>query len=198
MFIKHKKYAILFYLSLKEEHGTLKYGNYSSFYILVPLFLLALLVSGCASVKTTSYFKPTKIKLSEFQAVQFDQFVTEIVDFPKQALSRIPAESAALLATKDKFKEVEFGAIENISAQDTIVVLGEVSEYRPSSDISYEGGGIKFGEVSVTVKLALVDKATGDEISTGEVNGFSSMGFLAKDIYESLAKEIVKYILEGY
>lgn len=172
--------------------------NYRSYYVACSLFFLALMFTGCASIKTTSYFKPSKEKLSSFQAVQFEQFDTEIVDFPKQALSRVPAESAALLASKNKFKEVEFGAIENIPAEDTIVVLGEVSEYRPSSDISYEGGGIKFGEVSVTIKLALVNKATGDEISTGEVNGFSSMGFLAKDIYESLSQEIVKYILEGY
>jgi hypothetical protein len=198
MFIKWKKYAILYYLSHKEEHETMVDRNYRSYYILIPMFLLAFLFTGCASIKTTSYFKPVKIKLGTFQAIQFDKFETEIVDFPEKALSRVPAETAALLATKDKFKEVEFGAIENIPAEDTIVVLGEVSEYRPSSDISYEGGGVKFGEVSITIKLALVNKATGDEISTGEVNGFSSMGFLAKDIYESLAKEIVKYILEGY
>lgn len=166
--------------------------------IFFALFAFTLIFSACTSIKTTSYFKPTKIKLSAFKAVQFEKFDTEIVDFPKEALSRIPAESAALLATKDKFKEVEFGSIENIPAEDTIVVLGEIAEYRPSSDISYDGGGVKFGEVSVTVKIALVNKATGDEISTGEVNGFSSMGFLAKDIYESLAEEIVKYILEGY
>ncbi|MEE8043984.1 MAG: hypothetical protein V3T32_02505 [Thermodesulfobacteriota bacterium] len=46
--------------------------------------------------------------------------------------------------------------------------------------------------------MALLDKATGNEIATGEINGFSSMGFMAKDIYESMAKEIVKYILEIY
>ena len=64
--------------------------------------------------------------------------------------------------------------------------------------MSYEGGGIKFGEVSITIKLAFLDKATGNEITTGEINGFSSMGFMAKDIYESMAKEIVTYILEIY
>jgi len=171
---------------------------YSVFYFLIPVLFSAFLISGCTSIKTTSYFTPTKIKLRSFEAVQFEKLDTEIVDFPEEALSRVPAGAAALLATKNKFKEVEFGEIENIPAQDTIVVLGEVSEYRPSSDISYEGGGVKFGEVSITIKLALVNKATGDEISTGEINGFSSLGFMAKDIYESLAQEIVKYIVEGY
>lgn len=170
----------------------------SILYVLVPLAFIAFALSGCGEIKTTSYFTPTKTKLKEFQAVQFETFDTEIEDFPKEALAKIPAESAALLDTKDKFKEVSNSEITNIPASDTIIVLGEVAEYRPSSDISYEGGGIKFGEVSITIKLALLDKATGNEIATGEINGFSSMGFMAKDIYESMAKEIVKYILEIY
>jgi hypothetical protein len=170
----------------------------SILYVLVPLAFIAFAISGCGEIKTTSYFTPTKTKLKDFQAVQFETFDTEIEDFPKEALAKIPAESAALLDSKDKFKEVSNSAITNIPASDTIIVLGEVAEFRPSSDISYEGGGIKFGEVSITIKLALLDKATGKEIATGEINGFSSMGFMAKDIYESMAKEIVKYILEIY
>lgn len=170
----------------------------SILYVLVPLAFIAFAISGCGEIKTTSYFTPTKTKLKDFQAVQFETFDTEIEDFPKEALAKIPAESAALLDSKDKFKEVSNSEITNIPASDTIIVLGEVAEFRPSSDISYEGGGIKFGEVSITIKLALLDKATGYEIATGEINGFSSMGFMAKDVYESMAKEIVKYILEIY
>ena len=167
-------------------------------YILVPMAFFALVLSSCGEIKTTSYFTPTRTKLKDFQAVQFENFETEIEDFPKEALTKIPAESAALLDTKNKFKEVSNSDITNIPASDTVIILGEVAEYRPSSDISFEGGGIKFGEVSITIKLALLDKATGNEIATGEINGFSSMGFMAKDIYESMAKEIVKYILEIY
>lgn len=181
-----------------EEPGDMVYKKHIQYYLIFPVLTLSVLLSACGGVKTTSYFQPTKEKLSAFQAVQFEQFDTEIVDFPKEALSKIPAESAALLATKGKFQEVEFGPIANIAPEDTIVVLGEVTEYRPSSDISYEGGGVKFGEVSVTVRIALVNKANGNEISTGEVNGFSSLGFIARDIYGSLAQEIVKYIEEGY
>ena len=167
-------------------------------FILIPIAIFAFSLLGCGEIKTTSYFTPTKTKLKDYQAVQFEKFETEIVDFPEEALSKVPAESAALLDTKNKFKEVSNSNITNIPASETVIVLGEVAEYRPSSDISYEGGGVKFGEVSITIKLALLNKATGDEITTGEINGFSSMGFLAKDIYESLAKEIVKYILESY
>lgn len=170
----------------------------SILYVLVPLAFFVLTIAGCGEIKTTSYFTPTKTKLKDFQAVQFENFETEIDDFPKEALAKIPAESAALLDSKNKFKEVSNTEITNIPASDTVIILGEVAEFRPSSDVSFEGGGIKFGEVSITIKLALLDKATGNEIATGEINGFSSMGFMAKDIYESMAKEIVKYILEIY
>lgn len=166
--------------------------------LLIPVAFIAFVLSGCGEIKTTSYFSPTKTKLRDFQAVQFENLETEIEDFPKEALAKIPAEAAAQLDGDNKFKEVSNSEITNIPASDTIIVLGEVTEYRPSSDISYEGGGIKFGEVSITIKLALLDKATGNEIATGEVNGFSSLGFMAKDIYESMAKEIVKYMLEIY
>ncbi len=167
-------------------------------FVLIPIVLIAFALSGCGEIKTTSYFTPTKTKLRDFQAVQFEEFETEIEDFPKEALARIPAESAALLDSKNKFKEVSNSEITNIPASDTIIVLGEVAEFRPSSDVSFESGSMKFGEVSITLKLALLDKATGNEIATGEINGFSSLGFMAKDIYESMAKEIVKYMLEIY
>lgn len=170
----------------------------SILYVLIPIAFIAFALSGCGEIKTTSYFTPTKTKLRDFQAVQFENFETEIDDFPKEALAKIPAESAALLDTKDKFKEVSNSEITNIPASDTVIILGEVAEFRPSSDVSFEGGGIKFGEVSITIKLALLDKATGNEIATGEINGFSSLGFMAKDIYESMAKEIVTYLLEIY
>lgn len=164
--------------------------------ILIAVSIMAM--TSCTNIKTTSYFTPTKTKLKDFQAVQFDTFQTEIEDFPKEALAKIPAQAATRLVSENKFKEVLYGEIKDIPAADTIVVLGEITEYRPSSDITFEGGGIKFGEVAIAIKLAIVNKATGDEISTGEVSGFSSMGFMAKDIYESLAEEIVKYINEGY
>lgn len=166
--------------------------------IAVGLAVLALFASGCTTIKTTSYFTPTKTKLRDYQALQFETLETQIKDFPKPALTNVPDKAAALLESENKFKEVKYGEIENIPAEDTIVVLGEVSEYRPSSDVSYEGGALKFGEVSIAIKLALVNKATGDEIATGEVNGFSSTGFMAKDIFESMAEEIVKYINETY
>ena len=76
----------------------------SILYVLVPLAFFAFAISGCGEIKTTSYFTPTKTKLKDYQAIQFEKFETEIEDFPEEALAKIPAESAALLDSKDKFK----------------------------------------------------------------------------------------------
>jgi hypothetical protein len=168
------------------------------FPLVISFAVLALLVSACTNIDTTSYFTPTKTKLRDYQAVEFDTLETQIADFPKDALTKIPDKAAGLLASEKKFKEVKFGEIENIPAENTIVVLGEVTDYRPSSEFSFEGGALKFGEVSISIKLALVNKATGDEIATGEVNGFSSTGFMSKDIFQSMSEEVVKYINEAY
>ena len=172
--------------------------KYFAFTLVISFAVLALVVSGCTNIDTTSYFTPTKTKLRDFKAMQFGTFETQIADFPKDALTKIPDKAAALLASENKFKEVKYGEIDNIPAEDTIVLLGEVTDYRPSSDFSFKGGALKFGEVSISIKLALVNKATGDEIASGEVNGFSSTGFMAKDIFQSMAEEVIKYVNEAY
>lgn len=163
---------------------------------LAPMFILlvAFAIIGCVNVKTSSYFTPAKTKLSGFEAIQFEAFQTDINYFPKEALTRIPAEAAALMAPNKNFKVVKYGEVENVPADHTIVVLGEVAGYRPSSDITYEDGGVKLGEVAIAIKLAIVNKATGEEISAGEISGFSPTGFIAKDIYGTLAREIVRHI----
>ncbi len=125
---------------------------------ILSLAMLALLIPGCTNIKTTSYFTPTTTKLEQYQAVQFENFETEIVNFPEEALSKVPEQAAALLESRNKFKEVKFGKVENVPATDTVVVLGEVSEYTPSSDVSFEGGSLKFGEVAITIKLASLTK----------------------------------------
>ncbi|MFI5322862.1 MAG: hypothetical protein ACHQ6U_04885 [Thermodesulfobacteriota bacterium] len=172
--------------------------KYSVCTLVISFTALALFVSGCTNINTTSYFAPIKTKLRDFQAVQFETLETQIKDFPKDALTKIPVKAASLLASENKFKEVKYGEIDNIPAEDTIVLLGEVTDYRPSSQFSFEGGGLKFGEVSISIKLALVNKATGDEIATGEINGYSSTGFMAKDIFQSMAEEVIKYVNESY
>lgn len=172
--------------------------------LLICLSSIPILNFGCGDVKTSSYFTPPKSKLDKYEALEIFDFETAIPDFPKDALTKIPNDVENILKTeKDSFKEVSRGAIEQIPADKTLVLLGEVTSYVPGTDVTFEGGAIKFGEVTISLKLALVQKDSGEEITSGEVSGFSSLGILrsghlGKDMYEILANEIVKFISESY
>ena len=178
--------------------------NFLATLLLVHISLIFILLSGCGDVKTSSYFTPPKSKLDKYEALEIFDFETSIPDFPEDALTKIPNDVEKLLNTKkDLFKEVSRGNIEQIPADKTLVLLGEVASFVPGSDIKFEGGAVKFGEVTVTLKLALVQKDSGKEITSGDVSGFSSLailrsGALGKDMYEIIANEIVKFISENY
>ena len=172
--------------------------------LLIYISSIPVLNSGCGDVKTSSYFTPPKSKLDKYEALEIFDFETAIPDFPKEALTKIPNDVEKLLdAEKNSFKEVSRGNIEQIPPDKTLVLLGEVTNYVPGTDFTFEGGAVKFGEVTISLKLALVQKDSGIEITSGEVSGFSSLGILrsghlGKDMYEIMANEIVKFISESY
>lgn len=171
---------------------------------LIYLVLIPILNIGCGDVKTSSYFTPPKSKLDKYEALEIFDFETTIPDFPKDALAKIPDDVEKILETeKNSFKEVSRENIKQIPADKTLVLLGEVTNYVPGTDFQFEGGAVKFGEVTVSLKIALVQKDSGIEITSGEVSGFSSLailrsGHLGKDMYEIIANEIVKFISENY
>jgi len=170
-----------------------KYPGLTTYLLTILLFTF----SSCGGLKTTSYVGKPKENLSDFSALQINDFETDIAYFPEASLKEIPEQIAVDLVGGNTFKEVMYGTIENVPGNDTLVLLGEITEYRSSSDITFEGGGIKFGEVSVSVQIAIVEKDTGNEILTGEVNGFSSIGFLS-DINKAIAKEIAGIVAKNY
>lgn len=162
-------------------------------------YLLVFLITGCGSVKTSSYFNEPEVKLSKYAGLQISDFETKIPFVPKDALTQIPDETASILAsTNNGFRKVGREPIKEITGENTLVLLGEVTEYQSGRNFKFEGGALKFGEASVTVQVAIVEKATGKEIVNGEVNGFSSLGFTKSGIYKGVAKEIVKFISENY
>jgi hypothetical protein len=182
----------------------MKKASASLLLIYISISLIPILNFGCGDVKTSSYFTPPKVKLDKYEALEIFNFETAIPDFPKEALTKIPNDVEKILKTeKDSFKEVSRGTIKQIPADKTLVLLGEVTDYVPGTDFKFESGAIKFGEVTISLKLALVQKDTGQEITSGEVSGFSSLGILrsghlGKDMYEILANQIVKFISENY
>jgi hypothetical protein len=175
--------------------------NKMRLFISFPLVicLLVLLISGCGSVKTSSYFNEPQVKLNNYAGLEISDFETKIPYLPKDALTQIPDETARLLTSENTgFGKVGRGPLKDIPGESTLVLLGEVTEYQSGKNIKFEGGAIKFGEASLTVQLAIVEKETGKEVVTGEVNGFSSLGFTKSGIYKGVAEEIVKFVSENY
>jgi hypothetical protein len=168
------------------------------------LYLLSFAITGCGSLKMTSYFNPQNPKLGKYKAIEIPDLETEIVNVPKEALSRIPNEVAKELDSKNVgFKEIERGSIENVPQEQTLVLVGEITGYESGTSFKKEGGALKFGEASLTVHIWLLDKATGDELTSGEVSGLSTIGFLksgyiTEGVYQAISKEIVKFISQNY
>ncbi|HEX3034611.1 MAG TPA: hypothetical protein VHT73_05670 [Thermodesulfobacteriota bacterium] len=176
------------------------------FFLSAFCIIVTFLITGCRGLKAYSDFEPPDTELSEYRALEIADLETEIPDVPQDALTKIPDEVANLLASKrDGFEEVERGAIDDVPAEETLVLIGTITDYQSGRDVESEGGSIKFGEAALSIQLSLVEEATGREISTGNVSGFSSIGIglfrgglVRKGIYEKLAKEIVKFISDNY
>ncbi|MCI0454145.1 MAG: hypothetical protein L0Y68_04020 [Candidatus Dadabacteria bacterium] len=168
------------------------------------LFLLLLSITGCGSLKMTSFFNPQNPKLGKYKAIEIPDLETEIPNVPNAALTRIPDEVTKQLISKNVgFQEIERGSIENIPQELTLVLVGEIVGYESGKSFKKEGGALKFGEASLTVHIWLLDKATGNELTSGEVSGLSTIGFLksgyiTEGVYEAIAKETVKFISQNY
>lgn len=168
-----------------------------SLFILLPIFLL--LVS-CGDLKTTSYFTRPSTSLSEFNAIEVHDFETQLKDVPAEALTKLPERIAEKLRAGGKsFSTVEHGTVDNVPPDKTIVLLGEISDYTTAGDVKYEGGALKFGDVRVTLSVALVNKANGDEIANGEINSFTSLGFFEGNVfgnklYDQMSDQVIDFI----
>ena len=80
----------------------------------------------------------------------------------------------------------------------TILMLAEIVDIKSSGDFEFKKGSLKFGETSISIQIALVQKDSGKEILTAEVAAFSSLGLFkgrASDKFkESISNEIVDII----
>jgi hypothetical protein len=173
------------------------------FYIRIP-FMLIISIAGCGDLKTVSSFNPPEAKLAKFKAVEIADFETQIDNVPRAALTTIPDEVAKLLASKKNiFQKVERSKIEDVPAENTLILLGEITDYQSVKSFKAEGGSLKFGVASISIQIRLVEKATGDEVASGEVSGSSSIGFLrdvgfTQGVYKGLAEEIVNSISQNH
>ncbi len=188
-------------MSLNTPEEEIVEMNTKQFFLssFITFYLLLFLITGCGTVKTSSSFSDPGVKLDRYAGLEISDFETKIEFVPKDALTQIPDETASLLSSKNRgFQKIGRGELKEIPDEDTLVLLGEVIEYQSGKNFKFEGGALKIGEASLTVQLAIVEKATGKEIVTGEVNGFSSLGFTKSGIYKGVSEEIVKFISENY
>jgi len=169
----------------------------------LPLCIIFVLftVISCANVQTTSYFSTAKVKLSDYSALEIQEFESAVENFPKEALTIIPNLVVDKLRSKDlKFDSIFYGEVDNASPEETLVVLGEISKYVGGGDIRYEPGNVKFGEVDINVDVVILQKSNGRDIASGEVSSLNSASFLGgtDKMYEEIANEIVEYIMQNY
>ncbi len=158
-----------------------------------------MLVLSCADLKTTSYFTPPINNLKAYDALEIMDFETAIPNLPKRILSELPDNIENKLKNNNThFKEVKHGEITSIDPEKTLVLLGEIKEFQSGSDIKIEGGSIKFGELSINISLAIVEKNTGAEITTGEIASFNTMSFSkGSKFYDSISNEVLKFIAQN-
>jgi hypothetical protein len=171
----------------------------------IGLILAVVFFTACGDLKVSSYLnQPPGKETGRYRAIEIYDFETELPDVPEELLKRLPDEIAnTLKSRKTRFQRISREPIEDIPAANTVVLLGEIVDYESGRDIKFEEGAVKFGESSITVQIALVDKESGEEVASGQVNGFSSLGFfrsgiVAKELYKNLAEEIVKLITQNY
>ena len=160
------------------------------------LFLFVVIITiSCTDIKTSSYFKPTTTTFSNYKALEVHTFESKSEKFPDDELNKLSEIiSKKLNSSNSKFKSIVVGKTSNFDDDETLVLLGEISEYGPASDIKYESGKVKFGEVTLNISIAILEKSTGKEITSGDINTFSSFGFAKKKMYEEVANEVVKFI----
>ncbi|GEM_PF-761477 len=167
------------------------------------LCMLTFLTAGCGDLKTVSSFNPPEAQLAKYKALEIPDFETQIDNAPKSALTEIPDEVAKLLASKNTFQKVERGKIEDVPAENTLILTGQVTDYQSAKGFKAEGGSIKFGDASLSIHIKLVEKATGNEVASGEVSSSSSIGVLrdvgfTQGVYKALAEEIVNSITQSH
>ena len=167
----------------------------------LTILLATFALFSCTNVQTTSYFSSSKVKLSDYSAVEIQEFESAAENFPEEALTIIPNLVADKLKSKNlKFEEIAFGEIDTVAPEATLVLLGDVIKYVGGGEVNYDSGNVTFGEVDIVVDVAILQKSNGRDIASGEVSSLNTASFLGgtDKMYQQIADEIVKYILQNY
>lgn len=170
------------------------------------IFIAFIVISGCGSLgslDTTSYYTKPDTLLRNYRGFEITDFESYNEDVPDILRTQIPGEvEAKLIQSNLGFQTVNYGPIQNIPSDQTIIMLAEILDVQSTKDFDYEKGSLRFGEASISIKIALVQKNNGREILTAEVAGFSSLGLFKgrspEKFNDSIANEIVELIAANY
>lgn len=167
----------------------------------LTLILATFAIISCTNVQTTSYFSSSKVKLSDYSALEIQEFESAAENFPKEALTEIPNLVVEKLRSKNlQFEKIAFGDIDSVPPEKTLVLLGEIGKYVGGGEVNYDSGNVTFGETDISIDVAILQKSNGRDIASGEVSSLNTASFLGgtDKMYQQIADEIVKYILQNY
>lgn len=185
--------------------NNIKYSYDLSIIVYVIIFLtLSLLFLSCGKIDTSSYYEQPLKTLRNYSALEITDFISFNPEIPEDIKIVLPQIiENKLLSSNLGFDRIKYGSINDISSKNTLVMLAEIKDITSSKDFKFEKGTLQFGESSLSLQMALVQKDTGEEVLTGEVVGFDSSGmFGAKSdsdkMLDYIASEVVNLIAANY
>jgi hypothetical protein len=168
-----------------------KVGNYTH----LGLILFFTILLGCSATKTVFYKQPDN-KIAKYQVVEIPNFnKTDKEWVPYDSGLQIPDMVAEKLRADSHFNEIRRSESNVTSEERVLLVEGSVTGYNPGCKLCewYIRINDK-GKSSVSVRVKLVDKATGDIIADTSIEGRAKKPGYGKSRYIRITDEIVRLI----
>jgi hypothetical protein len=175
----------------RSEMVKYKVGNYT--HLGSILFFTILL--GCGATKTVFYKQPYN-KIAKYQVIEIPNFnKTDKEWVPYDSGLQIPDMVAEKLRADSHFNEIRRSESNVTSEERVLLVEGTVTGYKPGCKLCewYIRINDK-GKSSVSVRVKLVDKATGDIIVDAGIEGRAKKPGYGNSRYIRITDEIVRLI----
>jgi hypothetical protein len=140
---------------------------------------------------------PKSIEKNKYQQIEVAKFeVKEGVQFPESYLTTLMGELVAQLQETKLFKQAaREGESQGVADAPTIRLTGVVTEFKPGSRAKRYVIGFGAGKTKVVADVKFIDKATGEVLYQGLVDGKVIIGFFggeSQGATRGLAKEVAK------
>jgi len=166
--------------------------NYSH----LSLIVIFLILIGCSPAKTV-FYKTPDIKIANYQIIEMPNFNKNDKEWvPYDSASLIPDMVAEKLRTSNHFNEIIRSESNIASRERVLLVKGTVTGYKPGCKFcEFLAGRINDkGKSSVSVRVKLIDKTTGDVLADAEMEGRAKNPGTGSSRYTRVVDEIVKLI----